>query len=252
MVIEKPGTGSPETGSQGSAAPSIGLLAGGYLLLVGGLLGISVIVAKLAITQGAEPLSFLVCAMFGAGIVLLGIAYLQGQRPVLNYRTLEYGVAAGLLFALPNALGFLAVRHVGAGFLSLTFAFPIIFTYIMALLLGMERFRKNRALGVVCGLAGGIVLTLSKVSLGDADPIWIALAMTSPLFLAAGNIYRTLRWPPGVSALFLAAMMLVGGSLCLLPVVLLFGQAGFVQLASVGPQLYLLVGQIAIYSIVYV
>lgn len=243
---------APDTTSKNHRILPAGVIAGGYLMLVGCLLGLSVIMAKLAIINGAEPVPFLVLAMFGAGGILLLVEALRGHKLILNRRTLEYGFISGLLFALPNALGFSAVNHVGAGFVSLTFAFPIILTYILALFVGLESFRRGRALGAVCGLAGGAILAISKVALGDSDLFWVVLSMISPVIIAVGNIYRTLRWPTGVSPLLLAAIMLLGGSIVLLPYVLVSGPAAFLDIAINETTLWLLAVQIAIFSILYV
>ena len=140
------------------------------LLLVGSLLGLSLVVAKIAVVEGAAPLAFLSVSMIAAGTVLLVGEWWNGRVPHIDRRIAEYGLMTGALFAAPNAVGFLAVEHVGAGFLSLTFAFPILFTYLLSLGLGLERLQAAKALGVASGLAGGLILAFSKVNLAQVPP----------------------------------------------------------------------------------
>jgi len=230
-----------------------GLAAVACLGLVGVLLALSLVVAKLASQAAAPPLGFLMVSMFGAAIILLVVSALLLQAPVvLNRHTLEYGVVAGSFFAIPNAIAFLAVPHVGAGFLSLSFAFPILLTYAIALGLGIEKIRRGRVMGMFAGLAGGVVLSLSKLDIADGVFFWIVLAMMSPVLIAIANIYRTLRWPTGVSPVFLAALMLFGGAGALLPVVVWAEPDVAGILLSSTEILTLLLTEITIFSVLYV
>ncbi|WP_111495629.1 DMT family transporter [Marinobacter bohaiensis] len=228
-----------------------GLFALGCLLLVGTLLALSLVMAKLADGAGAPRLTFLMLGLVGAGIILTGLTALQRQAMPLNRRTLEYALVTGVLMALPNALGFLAVRHVGAGFISLSFAFPILLTWLLALLMGMERMRVPRLLGVLLALAGGVILAVSKAGNSAGEPIWAMLILAMPLALSIGNIYRTLRWPTGTSPIFLAAIMLFGAGLSLLPFVLAteVGEIGAMMRSST--ILGLLAVEVLVFAVLY-
>jgi drug/metabolite transporter (DMT)-like permease len=230
-----------------SAPPTAGsrLLPLALLLLVGSLLGVSLVIAKLA----DDPLTLLVMSMLGAGIVLLGGEYVKKSSTPVNARVAEYGLVAGLLFALPNAIGFLAVEHVGAGFISLTFAFPILLTYLIALGLKMDHFTGKKALGVALGLSGGAVLALSKVSDAASPHFWVGVSLLSPIVISLGNIYRTKRWPSGASPTYLAAVMLICGGLLLFPVCIAWAPDGFTKLLSASTQLVLLLIQIGVISV---
>jgi hypothetical protein len=93
---------------------------------------------------------------------------------------------------------------------------PPLLTYGLALTLGMERFHALRAAGIAFGLIGAAALGLAKASAGIIDPVWIFAALIGPVFVALGNIYRTIRWPPGATALSLAPGMLLAGAAFLL------------------------------------
>ena len=230
-----------------------GMVAVVCLGLVGILLALSLVVAKLASQAAAPPLGFLMMSMLGAAIILLLVSAVVLHAPVVfNRRTLEYGAVAGSLFAIPNAIAFLAIPHVGAGFLSLSFAFPILLTYAIALALRMETVRRGRIIGMFAGLAGGVVLAMSKFDLAGGTFFWIVLAMMSPVLIAIANIYRTLRWPTGVSPVFLASLMLFGGAMALLPVVAWVEPDVVGTMLSSTEILGLLVIEITIFSVLYV
>jgi drug/metabolite transporter (DMT)-like permease len=188
------------------------------LITVGLLLGLTANVVKLAVAGGWQPLPLLFWSTALAGLVLLVAALATGQRPGFSRRHLAYYLICGFFsIAAPNAIGFSAVRHVGAAFVALSLAFPPLLTYLLALPLGLERFRPARAAGVIAGLAGALLLALSKAGEPGAPLFWIFLTLAAPLFIAAGNIYRTLHWPAGATPLSLAPGMLLGGALLLAP-----------------------------------
>ncbi|MHC0053212.1 hypothetical protein [Actibacterium sp. D379-3] len=235
------------------------LSALGLLVLTGSLLALSIILSGVAAARDAPILSFLVAVMGGAGLCLLMLARVLGQMPGRARGRwaplLAYGAGAGAFMALPNAMGYLAVAHVGAGYLSLTFAFPLLLTYLMALAVGMDRFRPARLAGVVAALAGGVLLALSKF--GQDGPAaagagWIALASAVPLFIALGNLYRTRFWPAGAQPVLLAGLMLVLAAVLVLPLAIAREGTGAALLWR-DPGLRLLVAlNIALFCIQYV
>lgn len=253
-----PGSTAPTSGdsAQADSAVTSSLRQQAYpiflVLVVGSLLAVQVILGKLGIQAGAAPLSFLSIALLAAGGVLWLTSFLRRQGAALRRPVVEYGLLSGLLFVLPNAVGFLAVDHVGAGFIAMTLLFPLLMTYLLALLLGLERFALWRMVALLLGLAGGTLLAASKARLGDAPLFWILIALTGPVFLAMGNVYRTARWPQGVAPLFLASLMLLFGGAWLLPVALIFeGISGPVNLFGADTWPYLLL-QVGTFSLLYV
>lgn len=195
-----------------------------YLLSGGALLGLSTNLAKLAGEAGLPPLAFLCWSVIGATLILMVVTVLRSGLPPVTARTLEYYVVSAFVgVAAPNLIFFSAVPHVGAGFVALIISLPPLITYIGALALNIERFQATHATGVVAALGGAGVLAAHKISAPDADVYWVLLALAGPMLLAVGNIYRTLRWPTGVSADALAPGMLVAASLMLLSAGLLPG-----------------------------
>ncbi|MEH6578715.1 MAG: DMT family transporter [Amphritea sp.] len=221
------------------------------LLLVGVFLALSLVIGKLADGAGAPLLTFLMIAMAGAGVILCVITAIRRQPMSFNRRSLEYAVISGAFFALPNALGFLAIRHVGAGFISLSFAFPILITWVLAVVLRLEKLRALRLIGVLLGLSGGIVLAASKSGGTGEAQMWLFLVLAMPVVIACGNIYRTLRWPTGASPVFLAALMMFGGALTLLPFALIVEPGQVQTLLESAQILQLLALEVAVFTILY-
>ncbi|WP_026352114.1 DMT family transporter [Yoonia vestfoldensis] len=208
-----------------TVSPSRGL-ALIYLLFTGSMLGTSTILAKLSSNAGINPVAFLTWSILSAAALLFVTGTLRGVRFHLGDGRIGYFVVAGLVtVAAPNLIIFTAAPVVGAGFVALSIAFPPLLTYLGALLLRIERFDLVRAFGVALALFGAIWLALGKMDEADASLAWIGLTLLIPVFLAIGNIYRSLRWPAGAQPEELAPGMLAAAGGILLAVGLTTGQS---------------------------
>lgn len=204
---------APAQGATGAVAPAA-LIPILCLFATGSLLGLSTSITAIGVASGWAPIAFVFWTALGSGLVLLIVSVVLGDRPKLSGNFLRYAVLSGLLgFALPNMLSFSAISHVGAGFVALCFAFPPLLTYAMALFLGMDRATRKGCAGMVLGLGGASLLALSGPIASDTGRSWALLALSAPVVIAMGNIYRTIDWPKGVSTRLLAAAMLLGAAL---------------------------------------
>jgi len=207
---------APPTGTLPARSP---LQAPFLLLVTGTLLTVTIVLSRLAGDANAPMLWFVSVSMGGGGMILLGIAVLSGQATGIWKILLAYSLGAGIFQAVSMATAYLAIAHVGISYVSLAFAFPLMITYVLALAVGMERLAGQRAAGVTVGLAGGLMIALSKYSGladdqgGDDSALgWIIAASAIPFILAGGNLYRTRFWPKDAPPLLLAALMLIFAS----------------------------------------
>ena len=188
------------------------------LFVIGALMGLTSNLVKLAGNAGWQPMAYLLWSLLGGGLLLLLFAWWRGERPGMSPAQLRYYLASGLLsIAVPNALLFSSIGHVGAGFASMCLAFPPLFTSLLALALRMEALSRIRLLGICIGLSGSLLLALGKLHGGNSPVLWVMAALCVPVFLALGNIYRARYWPSGASPLSLAPGMLLGGAVLLVP-----------------------------------
>jgi len=187
----------------------------GCLLTAGAALAVTILISRIASDAGAPMIWFLGFVLIGSGIVQLVLAQALGQGQSVRHMLL-FALGAGTLMATPMALGYLAVAHVGAGYISLTYAFPILLTWALARLIGLEGANPRRAFAVGLGLAGGMLLAMSKLTeLPSGATFWLVLATAMPVVVAGGNIYRSRYWPEGARPLTLSAMtLLMGGLVC--------------------------------------
>ncbi len=108
-----------------------------------------------------------------------------------------------------------------------------------------------RLFGVLLGLSGGLLLATSKAFASDVALVLAALILVMPLFLALGNIYRTLCWPEGAEPLYLAALMMKVGAIALLAFALTTEPGQLPVLFASTSVFKLLVLEIAVFSVLY-
>lgn len=230
------------------------------LLVVGGFLAVSTVVAKAAPSFGWHPLALLQWSILGGAVGLFALLSLSSERhkqpgwqlfAVLRKRKFAvYLFVSGLLFIAPNMIAVVAAPRVGAGYVSLCYAFPLVLTYAIAVVLRLERFQLLRSTGVLFGLAGGTLLAVSGRSLSAEASFWSLFALAIPLFLASGNIYRTVKWPDGARPGDLALGMMAVGFVAIAIFNLLYGIPVLPSQGSVGA-LFLLAAQTAIFALQY-
>ncbi|MBU3031903.1 DMT family transporter [Paracoccus marinaquae] len=190
------------------------------LMITGSALAVTILISGAAADAGTPMLWFLTAVLALSGLVqLAAIAPSLRLRDLV--RLLPYSLGAGAFMVVPSALGYLAVAHVGAGYISLSFAFPILLTWALARIMGIEPRDRRRALGVLLGLAGGLLLAASKFGMIDGGAIgWLIAATAMPVIVALGNIYRSRYWPRGAGAALLSPLMLLAGAALILPLAL--------------------------------
>ncbi|QID18471.1 DMT family transporter [Nitrogeniibacter mangrovi] len=176
------------------------------LLLTGTLIGLNFPLGKLAGQAGVSPVLWALTISFGAASALLPFLLWRGQLRWPSPRVMRYTVISALIsFVGPNLLLLTVIAHAGAGYTGLMFALSPVFTVLFAALCRLRPPGGLGLAGIVVGLAGAVVVSLTR----GADPAgpglgWLLAALLIPVALAAGNVYRTIDWPADTPANVLA------------------------------------------------
>lgn len=178
----------------------------GLLLYTGTLLGVNLPLGKLAAQGGVPPLLWAMVVSAGAAGLMIPALVVQKRFVVPKGRVLRYTVISGLLsFAAINALLFLLIPRVGAGYAGLMFALSPVATLGVTALAGLKTPPRLGVIGIGFGLAGAAVVALTRGGGGGAEGlIWPLVAFSLPVILALGNVYRTIDWPEGAHPAVLA------------------------------------------------
>jgi len=180
------------------------------LIGTGALLGLSTNLAKVAAVQQVAALPFLMWSLFGAAIILLTLSFYKKRKLPINKVTIKYYFLSALFsVAGSNLIFFSAIPHVGVSFVALAISLPPLLTYLIALFIGMEKLCLWRTIGVFFSLAGTAILVTAKWQTAETNHLWIVIALTGPVLLSIGNIYRTTHWPIGAKPESLAPGMLI-------------------------------------------
>jgi drug/metabolite transporter (DMT)-like permease len=192
------------------------------LLLNGSLMAGIYAFAKAGTTSALGVLAWQL--LFSAAAIT-AVAWWRGEQAPWTRVTLRYAAIAGTLgMSAPSLVTFCALARVPAGFIGVIGALAPVFTYAMALALRIEPLRGLRAVGIVLGLVGvlGLLLPAGAVP-GGASLTWALAALASPLFLAVGNLFRSLAWPKGLAPLGAASLMLSLQASVIVPLALATG-----------------------------
>lgn len=200
----------------------------GLLIVAGALLGLALPFGKMATQAGVPGMLWAFVVSGGAGGVLLLGLLARGERVPLTAHRLRYFVlAAAMSYAVPNFLLFTAIPHLGAGYTGIMYTISPVFTLMMSLLLGVRRPNRLGVAGIIVGFIGALIVTATRGEAGrPADLLWVAIGLSVPVSLAAGNIYRTYDWPEGAGPIELAAGSHLASAVLLLLGLLVTGNVG--------------------------
>lgn len=189
------------------------------LIACGGIVAITVNLSKAAARAGIEGPIFAFALAAGSGLILLASTLAAGQRPRFDRAHVAYYLIAGLIgVAAPNLAAFAVAANAGASYSALSYSLSPIFTYAIAIVMGTDAPSLRRGAGLLLGFLGTVAILHDMVAgAAGAGPFWALAALSVPALLAAGNVYRSLRWPRNAEPLTLAAMMMLSAALWTLP-----------------------------------
>ena len=177
------------------------------LLATGAALGLNFPLGKLAMAAGITPALWAAVISLGAGLAMLCIVTVTEWKNPSRTSTTYFAIVSGFLsYVVPNALTYAVIPKIGSGLAAIMFALSPVVTALFSLLLRVRPPNLISIFGIVVGLAGaGIIIFSRNTDFSGGAAEWLLLALLIPLFLGAGNVYRTMAWPFGASPRKLAA-----------------------------------------------
>lgn len=179
---------------------------GFLLVIVGALLGANFPIGKIAANAAIPGLVWAAMLSISASLALGSFLVGSGHKLPCNRQYLRYfSVTALTAYAVPNALIFAAIPHLGSGLTSVFYTLSPIFTLALSALAGLRRPRSMELAGLAIGFTGALLVVSGRGEIGKpADWIWVIAAFAVPISLAIGNVYRTLDWPENANPVWLA------------------------------------------------
>ncbi len=159
--------------------------------------GLTQPLAKIAVSEGYQPLGLIVWQQAIVGVVLGGIVWATARRRPRGAR--QWGACLaialiGTIVIIPNSASYRAAVFLPSGVLSILLSLVPMMAFPIALALGVDRFRWLRLAGLALGLLGVLILLAPGAALPDpAMIVFVPLAMVAPFFYAfEGNAVA--RW----------------------------------------------------------
>src|ERR1700759_1918765 len=179
------------------------------------------VAGKIGVTY-CPPLILLAARFSVAGILILGITALRGERWSLTLRdTLVFAVLGVANNALYLGLGYTGLKTVSAGLGGLIVSANPVFTAVFAALLLNEQLTWRKVAGVVAGICGVGAIVWHRMSAGTDSVEGILFTLASLASIVVGTILFKLLAPKGSLWIGNGVQNLAGG-LALLPVALTF------------------------------
>src|SRR6202012_2755184 len=155
------------------------------------------VAGKIGVTY-CPPLILLAARFSVAGILILGINALRGERWSLTLRdTLAFALIGVANNALYLGLGYTGLKTVSAGLGGLLVSANPVFTAVFAALLLNEQLTWRKVFGLVLGMIGVGLIVWHRLSVGTDSLHGILFTFASLASIVAGTILFKLLAPKG-------------------------------------------------------
>jgi len=161
-----------------------------------------------------------------SGVVLLLVAKAL-KKPICITRNCikVYFLVGVFAFSIPMSILTLVSSKIPVGMTSLVMGLSPAFTYLLGIIVRIDRFSTLGVLGVSFGFAGLVFLVLPELYIPSSTILpWFCLALVTPVCLAIANISATIYQPTNSSAIVLGAGFLIAAALTTFPVATLTDQ----------------------------
>ena len=220
------------------------------LLLVTGLaFGCNFPLGKLAVAAGVNPALWAAVICLGAGTSVGLAAWFFEQRREVPGLFRYAAISSVISNVVPLALTFAAIPHIGSGLAAILVATSPVTTAILSMVLKVRPPSPMGLLGIAVGLAGAVTIILARnAGFGAGESRWLLLAALIPVFLGAGNVYRTAAWPRGAGPMRLGATINLAA---VAPLLVLAWAVGGLDLAPLAAIPAIVAGQLLASTIMY-
>ncbi len=198
------------------------------LIILGVVWSLGFSIARYCMTHGVHPLGYAFWQSLGPAILLTLLCKFLNVPMFENRSYFIFYLFSSLVgIALPNANMYFAAPELPSGVLAVIINISPIMTYLLALSFKEEIFHFRRFAGVIFAVLGIILMTKPNGDITIAMIPWIISALVTPICFALCAVFVAKYRPKNSHSLGLAAGMLWGSTLWLLPTVM-FGHHFFV------------------------
>ncbi len=165
------------------------------LLLLGVGWGLTIPLAKIAVSTGHQPMGLIFWQLVIMAVFLGAIILAMGKRLVLDRRHLKLFVMVSLFGAvLPDIFYYLSAIHLSGGVMSILASTTPMFSLPIALAFANESYEPRRMIGLIFGFVGIVMLVAPDASLPEGTrAFYVMVALLAPaLYATEGNL--VMKW----------------------------------------------------------
>lgn len=190
------------------------------LISLGILWSLGFSIAHYCTTHGVHPLGYAFWQSLGPAVLLTLLCKCLRISIFADKRYFVFYLFASLVgIAIPNANMYFAAPQLPSGILAVIINISPIMTYLLALSFREETFNARRFVGVICAIIGILLMTKPSGDITHTMIPWILSALLTPICFALCAVFVAKYRPKDSHSLGLAAGMLWGSTLWLLPIV---------------------------------
>lgn len=170
-------------------------LAYGTLFAMGVGWGLTIPMAKIAVSTGHQPFGLIFWQLVVVVAFLGALTVIRGKPIVMGRAYLRLFTMVALFGAvMPDIFYYLSAIHLPGGIMAITATCTTMFSLPIAIAMRNEQFEPQRLFGLIFGFAGIVLLMAPKASLPEGtNAIWVLIALLGPLLYATeGNLVA--RW----------------------------------------------------------
>ncbi|MEQ8665147.1 MAG: DMT family transporter [Rhodospirillales bacterium] len=195
------------------------------LVIMGALWGLQFAMLKLAAGSGYNDIVVLMIALMVLSVVFAALMAIRGERFFMNRQILFFLVVTAILgYVLPLLAALHAAAELSAGVLSLIACMSPVAATTCALVLRTEKVSPSRVVAVALGVASVCMILLPELDLPDQGKLAsVLVALVVPLTYGIESVYISVKWPAGVSPLYLVTGETVVAAILVAPLLLIAG-----------------------------
>ena len=222
------------------------------LIFLGIAWGLTFPLSKIAAVSGGSPLGLTFWQNIVSGLILLVFVIWKYGGLKIDRSLYKFILVVTFLAGIfPNIILYTAAFHLDAGVLSISVSVVPMFTYILALCLGLDKFGLFRCFGLIIGFIALLILLLPENSLPERSDIpWVLLSLLCALFYSLENIYIDKIKPENFGPIRIACALSITTAFISFPLSVVSGQF-FIPTFDNPSLLYSLLGIGAISAVGY-
>ena len=168
------------------------------MIFIGAIYPLLFTLNNFAVGSGTPAIAFTFWQTLGASLILFAIGAVRRELPRLEWPHMRaYFIIGGTGIAAPIALLTWLSTKLPVGIMSIIVILSPLITYLLALAFGLEKVRLLSLAGIICGLAGILLLIIPELDLPESGMVWwLLLALLAPAGFALTNVLAVLIRPP--------------------------------------------------------